>query len=222
MLESKSETFATGEGELTEIFESKDEPLLLDFSIPIFRDTEPLQIVGPVPGNLAAIREFTNLADWRSYVLGLQLRGSVPRAFRRQHNRVLQTLFFAWLNADVIKLAELGALATLEGAIKARYPEIKKKKKNPGLEDALTYLVKHGGLNDEALRETGACVSQNILPPRDDRARRLNEGGSSLSEIRNRLCHGDPFEVTPWGGLFEVIRALIDFMYPAPGGRCPH
>ncbi|HEX5412669.1 MAG TPA: hypothetical protein VFZ27_12540 [Terriglobia bacterium] len=198
------------------MFESKDEPLLLDFSIPLFRDSEPLQIVGPVPGNPAAIRQFTNLADWRSYVLGLQLRGSTPKVFRRKHNHVLRTLFLAWLDANVIKLAELGGLAMLEGAIRARYPEIKINKKQPGLECALTHLVEHGGLNDDALRETGARVSHNILPARDKGGRRLNEGGSSLSNVRNRLAHGDPFEVMPWGGLFEVIRDLVDFMYPAP------
>ena len=218
MLESKSETFPTGAGELTEMFESKDEPLLLDFSVPMFRDSEPLQIVGPVPGNPAAIREFTNLADWRSYVLGLQLRGSVPKAFRRYHNQTLRALFLAWLDGGVIQLAELWALATLEGAIKTRYPRINERAKEegikvPGLEYALRYLVNQGGLTDEALRESGARVLQNVLK---------GGNGSSLSEIRNGLAHGNALGGMPWGGLFEVIRDLIDFMYPAAGVMVSH
>ncbi len=84
--------------------------------------------------------------------------------------------------------------------------------KFPGLEYALRYLVNQGGLTDEALRESGARVLQNVLK---------GGNGSSLSEIRNGLAHGNALGGMPWGGLFEVIRALIDFMYPAPVARCP-
>jgi len=217
MPKSGSGALHAGDGEPTEMFDLADEPLLLDFSIPIFRDGEPLQIVGPVPGNPAAIREFNNLADWRSYVLGLQLRGSVPKAFRRYHNQALRALFFAWLDDGVIQVAELWALATLEGTIKARYPEMKERAKEegikfPGLEYALRYLVNQGGLTDEALRESGARVLQNVLK---------DGNGSSLSDIRNGLAHGNALGGMPWGGLFEVIRDLIDFMYPAPSERPP-
>ena len=188
------------------IFENA--PLLLDFSIPLFRDSNSLQFPRPVVGQPAAIQQFIDIADWRKYVLDLRLSGSVPEISRRKYDQVLRLLFMAWLDDSIIKLAELGALAALEGAIKARYPD-----KFNGLEAALKYLVKSGGVTDEALRvfrETGMPVMQNILRTSK------NGSGSSLSEIRNRLAHGDPFEIMPWAGLFEVVRDLIDFMYPPP------
>lgn len=206
MFESEPEALPVGDGELTEMFESDDAPLLTDFCVPLFRDSGPLQIVGPVSGNPAAIRQFTELADWRNYVLGLRLRGSVPKLFRHSHNQALRALFLAWIDCGMIQLAELWALATLEGAIKARYPEIKQRAKPCGLENALQHLVNQGGLTDEALRESGARVLQNVLK---------GGNGSSLSEIRNGLAHGNALGGMPWGGLFEVTRDLIDFMYPA-------
>ncbi len=184
-------------------------PLLLDFSIPLFRDSNSLQFPRPVVGQPAAIQQFTDIADWRKYVLDLRLSGSVPEISRRKYDQVLRLLFMAWLDDSIIKLAELGALAALEGAIKARYPDPPLR----GLEKALEYLVKTVGVTDEDLRcsrETGMPVVQNILRTSK------NGSGSSLSEIRNRLAHGDPFEIMPWAGLFEVVRDLIDFMYPPP------
>ncbi len=181
---------------------------LLDFSIPLFRDSDPLVIQSPVPGQPTAILQFTNLADWRRHVLGLRLRGATPPIFRRKHDQALQLLFMAWLDVTVIKLAELGALATFEGACKARYPN----QEFRGLENALKYLIEHEGLVDEAFRvyrETGGAIVQNLLPTSKDGS------GSGFSEIRNRLAHGDPFEILPWCGLFEIVRDLIDFMYPA-------
>jgi hypothetical protein len=35
----------------------------------------------------------------------------------------------------------------------------------------------------------------------------------SLSEIRNKQAHGDPFDGLPCGGLLELVRDLIAFAY---------
>ncbi len=183
--------------------------MLFDFSVPLFRDNNPLQIVGPGPGNPTMIREFRDLASWRDHVLGLRLRGGAPTIFQQKHDRVLQLLFLAWMEPSIIKLAELGALATLEATIKARYPEAGK---SWSFSKLLDHLVKQGNLVDSDLpvsRESGCAVVSNLLS--DSKI----GGGPGLNQIRNRLAHGDPFETMPWAGLFEVVRDVIDFMYPA-------
>jgi hypothetical protein len=180
--------------------------LLSDFSLPITRESNPLLLPGPVPGNPVAMRQFTNIEQWRQYVLGLQLQGKPLQAIRSNYERMLRVLFLAWLDVSVVKLAELAALASLEVAIGRRYD-----KKFRGLETALKYLIEEIGVTDADLRtfrESGGSVVSNLL-------RKPQNGGSALSEIRNRLAHGDPFEVTPWSGLFEVVRDLLDFMYPS-------
>lgn len=99
-------------------------PLLLSkFSFPLFPDNEPLQIVVPAPGNPTMIREFRHLASWRGHVLGLRLRGDAPLILQQKHDRVLQLLFLAWIDPNIVKFAELCALATLEATVSARYPE---------------------------------------------------------------------------------------------------
>lgn len=181
--------------------------LLSDFSFPIVRASDPLVLVGPVPGNPAAVLQFTNIEQWRQRVLSLRLSGTPPDAIQRNYERMLRVLFLAWLDASVIKLAELAALASLEVAIKQRY-----QLKFRGLEPALEHLVDKVGVRDADLRSVRECggtvVSRLLLKSPPD--------GTALSEIRNRLAHGDPFETMPWGGLFEVVRDLVDFMYPPP------
>lgn len=179
--------------------------LLSDFSLPITRESNPLLLPGPIPGNPLALRQFSNIEQWRQYVLGLQLQGQPPQAIRSNYERMLRVLFLAWLDASVVKLAELAALASLEAAIGRRYD-----KKFRGLETALKYLIEEVGVTDADLhtfRESGGSVVGNLL-------RKPQNGGSALSEIRNRLAHGDPFEMIPWGGLFEVVRDLVDFIWP--------
>lgn len=225
------------------MLEHEDDLFLSNFSIPLFRDASPLEIIGPTRGNPTTFFQFTNIEDWRHHVRGLRLRGDIPEIFRGKHDHVLQVLFLAWLDSAVIKLAELGALAVLEAIIKGRYP----KQKFKGLAHALEYLVKYGGVTDEALpiyQETGVCAVQNLLgsiltcQDKDCKVQAAKVSGKnlkkclkklkgndckgkyvgsgpSLSEIRNQLAHGDPFETMPWAGLFEVVRDLIDFMYPS-------
>ncbi len=180
------------------MFDLADEPLLLDFSIPIFRDSDPLQIAAFEPGNPVPVRQFTDLGDWRNHVLKLRLSSAVLKAIRDKHDQVLRTLFMAWFHPDVVKLAELGALAVLERGIRMRYSTRKFK---AGLTFPLRYLLECGGVRDEDLRTypgAGVGVVQNLLRACKERSR------ESLCEIRNRLAHGDPFEITPWAGLFEA------------------
>lgn len=185
--------------------------LPLDFSSAVILEAGPLLLPGPIQGNPVALRAFSDIEQWREFVLGLQLRGSPPDVVRYNNERMLRVLYLSWLDASIIKLAELAALANLEAAINRRYS-----KKFRGLEAALRYLVKKGGVTDEALvtvQISGGAIVSNLLSKSKDGS------GSGLSEIRNRLAHGDPFEAMPWAGLFEVVRGLIDFMYPAPASR---
>lgn len=188
--------------------ETEDTPLLLDFSIPLFRDSNPLQIFIPASGlQRVTIRQFTDLAEWRRHVLDLRaFRSTAPAVFRHKHDQALRLLFLTWLDDSVIKFAELGALVVLEGVINARYPD----QKFHGLACGLAHMINRG-LTDEAFqsyRENGLGVVQNLRPS-------SKVGNNpSFSEIRNQLAHGDPFNTLPWCGLFEIVRDLIYFMYP--------
>lgn len=179
-----------------------DLPVVLE--CPLSREGNPLQWLGPVPGNPVALRQFTRLEDWREYAVSLSPRGEPPEVIALGYSRTLRVLYLAWLDASVIKLAELAALATLESAIVIRY-----QRRFKGLEAALKYLVEHAGVTDADLRvvrECGGSVVANLL--------KASTGGPALSEVRNQLAHGDPFETSPRAGLFEVVRDLTDFMYP--------
>lgn len=124
---------------------------------------------------------------------------------------MLRVLYLAWLDDSVIKLAELAALANLEAAIKARY----RLKATDMLESALRHLVNEIGVVDSDLRvvrECGGSVVVNLL--------KASSGGPAVSEVRNQLAHGDPFETLPRAGLFEAVRDLIDFMYPPAAHLC--
>jgi hypothetical protein len=194
---------------------TSEHSLLLDFSFPLFRDTKPLTVIGPTSGSPASIRQFTELSDWRQHVQGLSLRGNVPVEFRQKYDRALRLLFMAWLDETVIKIAELAALATLEGAIKMKFQ--KEQFKGKGLAAALKHLLENTDISDADLpiwKETGGAVIDNIWVDGKDKSKK-SRLYLTLNKIRNRTAHGDPFEEIPWGGIFEVVRDLIDYMYPA-------
>lgn len=179
-----------------------DLPAVLE--CPLLRENDPLRWIGPVSHDPVAVREFTRLDDWRAYVLDLCPLSEPPELIARGYARTMRLLYLAWLDAAVIKLAELVALAALESAIQYRYS-----KRFRGLEAALRYLIQYGGVTDgdlRVVRDCGGSVVANLV--------KTGPGGPALSEIRNQLAHGDPFETMPRAGLFEVVRDLLDFMYP--------
>jgi len=181
-----------------------DLPAVLE--CPLSREADPLQWWGPVPGNPVVPRQFTRLEDWRAFVTDLCPLGEPPEIIAHGYARTLRVLYLAWLDGSVIKLAELAALANLESTIVIRYH-----KRFRGLEAALKHLVEQGGVTDTDLRmvrECGRPVLANLL--------KTDRGGPALSEVRNQLAHGDPFETSPRAGLFEVVRDLVDYMYPPP------
>ena len=180
------------------------------------REDNPLVLPAPEPGNPSALRQFTTIAQWHAYLNDLHLSGDSPGVLRRDYDYVLRVLSLAWWDSSVIKLAELAALARLEVAIAMRYPE----KKFRSLEAALRHLVKHSGMTSADLRSYGECGGATVENLLKDKS---SSPGSSLSEIRNRLTHGDQIETMSWSwaGLFEVVRDLIDFMYPPSPGAVP-
>jgi len=80
------------------------------------------------------------------------------------------------------------------------------------------YLVDNDGLTDAALPFTqhygGSIIP--VLRRGQTTGRQFNSGiteQQTLSEIRNSLAHGDPFDGLPWGGLLELVRDLIEYAY---------
>lgn len=171
------------------------EPLRLpDLFTAESREGNPLSWLLSSSDNPVSVRHFRRFDEWREYVVSLFPAGNAPGPLLRNHERVLRTLYLAWIDESVIKLAELGALANLEAAIKERY----RSESFRGLEEALRYLL-------------------DQMDARNPEYANFIKGasGPALSEIRNRLAHGNPFETLPYAGLFEAVRDLIDLMYPA-------
>ena len=136
---------------------------LADFSIPLFREAQPLHWVGPIPNNPVGITNFTNIEQWRLHVASLQFQGFAPEPIRAKHEHVLRILFLAWMDVAVIKTAEMALLATLEAAIKMRYPKMGR---TTTLEGALKHLIEHGRVTDSDLpvvRQSGGAVVKNLL-----------------------------------------------------------
>ena len=81
----------------------------------------------------------------------------------------------------------------------------------------LKYLVEKDGLTNDKIpmvRRCGGNVVSHLTPPTGDAKPILSDNRNScLSDIRNSLAHGDPFDAHLWSGLFELIRDLIDYAY---------
>lgn len=86
------------------------------------------------------------------------------------------------------------------------------------LHNLLDYLVDNNGLTDAALPFTQHCggSATPVLRRSQTKGRQFNSGiteQQTLSEIRNSLAHGDPFDGLPWGDLLELVRNLIEYAY---------
>jgi len=148
---------------------------------------------------------FDHAADWARFVERLQPPPGLPEAVERKFLRALGLYRLGWIDRDLIKAGELAALIALELAVRDRYGRLTGRKK-PAFADLLTYMVEGDGLTDAALPVVARCGGSVVGQVTGDVSPRL-------SDIRNGMAHGDPFESPPIGGLLEVVRDLIAYAY---------
>jgi hypothetical protein len=166
----------------------------------------PLVLPWPAPGKPGGFLEFSTPTQWKNFVLSLSLPTGIPEIVTAKFRRAQMLYFLAWLYFDLIKAGELVALSTLELALNDRYGDMVKKR---GGYRPFADLLKHmlrDGLTDDKIpmvkRSGGSAIGfvNGDLKP-------------SLSEIRNKQAHGDPFDGFPYGGLLELVRDLIAYAY---------
>lgn len=183
----------------------------------------PLVLVWPAPGNPAAFYEFGTPDEWRAFVATLSLDPRIPDIVRLKFERAQKLLLLGWIDADLLKGAELVALTTLELALKDRFghvvPHLPAKKIAPfspegmlappirySFKALLKHLVDGEGLTDAQIPMIARCGGTAIG--------QLNgKTKPTLDERRNVMAHGDPFDGMPTSGLIELVRDLIMFAY---------
>ena len=151
----------------------------------------------------AGLRQFGDAPSWYVFVSSLRiLPGQVLLPYIDAFDEALRALFMTYLLPEFSKFGEMKALATLEGALLERCNHKMCKTKRgehrcAGLTDILSWADTHGVLPSKFFENDSGRSS------RDD-----------LIRIRNRQMHGYLLEETlPWGGLFESVKAAIEFAY---------
>ncbi|MDH7970695.1 hypothetical protein QH494_00720 [Sphingomonas sp. AR_OL41] len=184
-----------------------------------------LTLPWPQPGQPAGFRTFETLSEWRLCVEDLGLRQGIPEIVAAKYRRAQKLYLLAWVDIDLIKAGELVALTALELALndcygdkvpargKPRKPSMMRKPPIKAFADLLDHMVVQDGLTDAQIpmiaRYGGTVV---------DRLRLDREGGPpaarpTLSEIRNDLAHGYPFDGFPRSDILELVRDLIEYAY---------
>jgi hypothetical protein len=167
----------------------------------------PLVVPWPVPGNPAALVPFSSFIEWQAAVESLNFRKMVPQIVTAKFERALKLHLLAWIDFDLIKAGELVALTTLELALTDRYGDkVRDKKGKIYFHRLLNYMPKHDSLTDDKIpmiRRCGGSAVDMLSGKRHP----------TLAEIRNELAHGYPFDGFPQGGLFELVRDLIEYAY---------
>ena len=167
------------------------------------RSNDPLILPWPSPGNLGGFLSFSTINEWRNFVLGLSLHHAGPGIVATKFMRAQKLFFLGWVDVDLIKAGELVGLTALELALKDRYGTPSGNNKLPNL---LKQMVEQDGLTDEKIpmvQRYGGTVVDRLV----------GKNKPSLTNIRNSLAHGDPFESLPGCGLLELIRDLIHYAY---------
>ncbi len=154
------------------------------------------------------VMQFHCIAEWRDYLLGLQIRSRrVPIVFVNSYNVALRTLLLAWAEPAVIKPAELQALRSLEAGLRDVYFQLvfeQEKAKKPKLT--------RDGFIPGLGRYLGYMAAHDELPP-EAHSQAKRDTGNALDVIRNGLAHGNVFNNLPWGGLFESVREMVEHAF---------
>lgn len=180
--------------------------------------TEPFYVPWPVVGNPGATLEFATPDEWLVFLSERDLHRHVPQIVSAKYGRAQRLYALGWLQFDLIKAGELAAITALETALKDRYAGAIPKER-PMLGELLRHLVTKDGLRDTelpfTLRYGGKAADLLYESQATKKAREVYQGPQqpTLLSIRNSLAHGDPFDGSPWGGLLELVRDLIEYAY---------
>ena len=183
----------------------------------------PLQLIWPVAGNPVAMLSFETPQQWRAFVAEMALDPAIPDPTRLKFERALKLFLLGWLDADLMKGAELIALTALELALKDQYgravPPISARKVKPGSADPmmansprhsfkalLRHMVEKDRLTDDLIPMIVRCGGKAT-------GQLIGEVHPTLDERRNAMAHGDPFDGMPTSGLVELVRDLITYAY---------
>lgn len=168
----------------------------------------PLVIPWPAPGTPAGFISFNSFAPWLSFVSSLSLRDGSPLIVSAKFARAQKLMLLGWIDADLIKAAELVGLSTLELALTDRYgPRAAATYGNDAFGHLLKCMVHHDDLTDARIAMNQRCGGGSVVPLL------TGDRKPSLAEIRNAAAHGDPFDGFLWAGMLELIRDLIEHAY---------
>lgn len=157
------------------------------------------------PEEMAQLRHFSDMRAWYDYVQSLRIPpGNVVLLYLDAFDEALRALAMTYFSPGFCKLAESKALSTLEDALKMAYNHrmcISKQnpqehKKCAGLGETLKW-VEHNDVLFEGLADNSKG------------SRRPN----ALNVIRDRLMHGNQQEMFPWGGLFKIVKEVIEHAF---------
>jgi hypothetical protein len=166
----------------------------------------PFVLAWPTDTTPAGFLYFPTATEWRAFVASLRLPHGIPEIVAAKYRRAQMLYFLAWLYPDLIKAGELVSLTTLELALRDRYGlRIKSGKHQPSFATLLKYMVDQGLADRDIpmVRRSGGTVIGFLT----------GENQPSLSQRRNLLAHGDPFDGLPCSGLLELVRDLIIYVY---------
>lgn len=184
-----------------------------------------LTLPWPQPGEPAGFRTFETLTEWTACVEDLSLRTAIPEIVAAKYRRAQKLYLLAWLDIDLIKAGELVAFTALELALNDRYggkvpargkprkPNMMSKPHTKAFADLLDHMVTQDDLTDAhipMIARNGGTVIDRL---------RLDRNGDppvakpTLSQIRNDLAHGYPFDGFPRSDILELVRDLIQYAY---------
>ena len=149
--------------------------------------------------------QFNDPETWRKFIVSLGIDERIPDVVRAKFARAQTLYLLGWVDLDVLKAGELAALIALELATMDRYGDKIPKKSRP-FAALLKHMVDVDGLTDAhipmTVRTGGTAIGFVI-----------GDAKPSLSQRRNGMAHGDPFDELPVGGLLELVRDLINYAY---------
>lgn len=165
----------------------------------------PLIIPWPSPGLTGGMIQFNEPDEWRRFIVGLGIDPRIPDIVQLKFRRAQTLYLLGWIDLDVLKAGELAALIALELTVMDRYGDrIPKKKRS--FAALLKHMVDVDGLEDAhipTIVRTGGTAIGFVTGASEP----------SLSQRRNGMAHGDPFDGLPVGGLLELVRDLINYAY---------
>jgi hypothetical protein len=164
------------------------------------------------------LRVFSHITEWRDYLLSLQIQStSVPLVHVEAFHAALRLMLLAWIEPVAIKAAELQALRSLECALVGVYKQPLKKhdpKSRAHFSDLIEFAVECDGLSEtHILKRTSKGEVLSVV----EKGIQWRYAESTLLAIRNALAHGDLLQGSPWRGLFEAVREVMEHAYRNSG-----